>query len=322
MPLPRPMTPCSEIPGAAPARVPLKSAASLIVAVLLAALAGGVASADLQAQSVQFRYQFTEGLDLRYEVIQNTSSALPGGMGSMEQGQTQVMHLRVASVDADGNARVQSTIESVRMELQSPMGNQTFDSEDGVETADPALRPLAAMVGVTSEFELGPDGHLRDSGDMAAVFETMMADFSPQERAMMEDAFSGEALESMFSQSFQVLPAESISVGDAWEDQISIPLPFGTMTSEFVYTLESVEDRGGSRVGMIRITGSMGALEIDPSNAMASMIEFDGGEISGTAEFDVTRGLFIASTVTTSMEMAVMGETMTSVTEVETRLMP
>ncbi len=282
----------------------------------LAILASFVLVAPGTAQTVELRYNFTEGMDLLYETVQETRTLMPQGMGSIEQSQTQRLRMQVLSVDADGNARIRNTVQSVQMQIQSPMGVQSFDSEEG--STDPTFAPLQALIGAETEFVIGADGRLTESGGVEAALEEMMAEMSPEERATFEQTFTPEALENMVAQSFQHMPDGPVSPGESWEGSFDIPFPFGTMVTRFVYTLERVADG----VAHIEVTGSISTVEADEDNPMAGMVDFTGGEITGSTEFDLERGIVIASTNRTEIEMAMMGETLTSVTEIEFRLLP
>jgi hypothetical protein len=287
----------------------------------LVAVAGTLGAADVHAQAVELRYQFTEGMDLRYELVQFSTAPLPG-MGDMTQEQRQIFRQEVLSVDGEGNARIRQTIESVRMEMNTPMGSQSFDSSVDGRPDDPALAPLAALAGSVTEMVLGPDGSLKDAGDLAAWLASLMGDVDPEIRAMVEPMFSEEALEQMISQSVQGLPPRPLAPGESWEQTVSMPLPFGTLSSTTTYTLEGVEVLDGREVATLAMLGTMGELEADPSNPMAGMMSMRGGDISGELRFDLTRGIVLSSSVTTEVRMEMMGQAMTTTSRIEMRLLP
>lgn len=293
----------------------------IVLAMALVAVAGTLGAADVHAQAVEFRYQFNEGMDLRYELVQSTSTPLPG-MGDMSQEQRQVFRQEVLSVDGEGNARIRQTIESVRMEMNTPMGNQSFDSSVDGQPDDPALAPLAALAGSVTEMVLGPDGSVKDVGDMATWLASMMDEVDAETRAMLESMLSEEALEQMISQSVQGLPPRSLAPGESWEQTVSMPLPFGTLSSTTTYTLEGIEVVEGSQVATLAMVGTMGELEVDPSNPMAGMMSMRGGESSGELRFDLTRGVMLSSTLNTGMRMEMMGQPMTTTSRMEMRLLP
>jgi len=300
---------------------PSARAALVLVAVAGGTLLAGLAPVAVEAQAVQLRYQFPEGLDLRYEMVQRSSTSLPGGMGEMVQTMRQGMRMEVVESVAPDGALVRNTVESIRMELVSPMGNQTYDSSEGGTPADPAMRPLAAMVGMSSEAVLSTDGRVLEAGDLSDVLERMGDEVDPEIAAQLEAFMGTEAVENLFAQNFQTLPADAVSPGESWDYSMSLPAPgLGTLETRFVHTLERVEDRGGVQVAHVDISGTLGGLVPDPDSPMAGMMQFEGGDISGRMEFDLTNGRILESVTTTLMRMGVMGQSMESETEVTFRL--
>jgi hypothetical protein len=293
---------------------------ALFAGAALALLAPALTPLAGTAQEVQLRYAFTEGAEHRYEMLQHTTVPIPG-MGVMTQEQRQVLGMRVLSVDAEGNARIRQTIESVRMSMESPMGTQVFDSESS-EVPDPAFAPLGALAGTGSEIVLSPDGTVVDFGDLDAWMETMLEGVDPEVRGMLGDAYSEEALESMVRQSFQALPPGSLRPGESWEYGISIPAAFGSIESTTVYTLRGVETVEGRSVAVFDVTGTLGQLVPEAGNPMAGMVEMRGGDMEGVFRFDLDRGLFLDSEVSTTMEMEIMGQSMSSTTRMQLRLLP
>jgi hypothetical protein len=306
----------------APVRAALRPVTPRLPAlgVAFALVAGAFVPATGSAQQVQLRYQFAEGDEHRYEMIQQTTVPIPG-MGEMVQEQRQILRQQVLSVDADGNARIRQTIESMRMTMDSPMGVQSFDSESG-EVTDPAFAPLAAMVGTGSEITISSAGAVVDFGDLGEWMEELLAGAGPEVQGMMGDALSEEVLESMVRQSFQALPPEGLEPGQSWEFAMSMPAAFGSMESSTVYTLRGVETEEGRSVAVFDVTGTVGQLVPEPGNPMAAMVEMSGGEMEGVFRFDLDRGLFLGSELSTTLEMAVMGQSMASTTWMQLRLLP
>jgi hypothetical protein len=291
------------------------------MAVAAGTLVSGLAPVAAEAQAVELRYQFPQGMDLRYEMVQRSSTSLPGGMGEMVQTMRQGMRMEVVEQVPPDGALVRNTVESIRMELVSPMGNQSYDSAEGETPSDPAMRPLAAMVGMASEAVMSTDGRVLEAGDLSEILERMAEDMDPEAVALLEGTLGAEAVENLFAQNFQSLPAGPVSPGESWDYTISLPAPgLGTLETRFVHTLERVESRGGVQVALVAITGSLGGLVPDPDSPMAGMMQFEGGDISGRMEFDLTNGRILESVTTTLMRMGVMGQSMESETEVTFRL--
>jgi hypothetical protein len=284
-------------------------------------LFGGLTPVAAEAQAVELRYQFPAGMDLRYEMVQRSSTAMPGGMGDMVQTMRQGLRMEVVGQVPPDGARVRNTVESIRMELISPMGNQTFDSSEETAPSDPAMRPLASMVGMSTEAVLSTDGRVLDAGDMSEVLARMGEDVDPQVVAELEAFMGAEAVENFFAQSFQSLPAEPVSPGESWDYALTLPAPgLGTLETRFIHTLERVENRGGVQVAHVAISGTLGGLQPDPDSPMAGMMQFEGGDVDGRMEFDMTNGRVMESVMNTVMRMGVMGQSIASNTEVTLRL--
>jgi len=107
--------------------------------IVAAAMAVGLVAAAPSsfAQEVTLRYGWTKGEETRTRMTQQASTsisatAIPGGPGngSVESSMSQVFRTIVEDVAADGTATLRQVIESVRMELSSPLGKTVTDFDD------------------------------------------------------------------------------------------------------------------------------------------------------------------------------------------------
>lgn len=278
-------------------------------AFFLAIVGLALAPFTAEAQQVELRYQYEEGAELRYEMVSTSTTAMPG-MGDVRQEQRQVIRMDVLSVDGEGNARIRHTVESIRLDMVTPMGTQSYDSESGEAPTDPAMAPLAAMAGSSSEVVVGPDGSLVDAGDLQSWIEQLLEGLDAETRAQVGEFLDAEALESMMEQSFQALPPSRMAPGETWELDFSMPMPFGTLSAALVHTLDAVETREGREVALFTMTGTLGDFEPEPGNPMAGMLGIGGGDLSGRMEFDLTSGMLLVSESTTTLRMDAMGQTL------------
>ncbi len=288
-------------------RVPAPGASFARGAFFLAIVGLALAPLTAEAQQVELRYQYEEGAELRYEMVSTSTTGMPG-MGDVRQEQRQVIRMNVLSVDGEGNARIRHTVESIRLDMVTPMGTQSYDSESGNAPTDPAMAPLAAMAGISSEVVIRPDGSLVDAGDLQSWIEQMLQGLDAEARAQVEGLLDAEALEGMMEQSFQALPPSRMAVGDTWEQSFSMPMPFGTLSAALVHTLDAVETREGREVALFTMTGTLGDFEPEPGNPMAGMLGIGGGDLSGRMEFDLTSGMLLVSESTTTLRMDAMGQ--------------
>jgi len=107
--------------------------------IVAAAVAVGLVGAATSsfAQEVTLRYGWTKGEETRTRMTQQASTsisatAIPGGPGngSVESSMSQVFRTIVEDVATDGTATLRPVIESVRMELSSPLGKTVTDFDD------------------------------------------------------------------------------------------------------------------------------------------------------------------------------------------------
>jgi len=293
----------------------------LLLATLAAALLLPPMQADLAGQEVTLRYGFTEGMELRYELVQSSTTQVPG-MGPLTQEQRQTLKIEVLDVDGEGNAKIRQSVERIQLEMATPMGPQSWDSADSAAPPSPEFAGLAALIGPGPIVTVRRDGSLADAGDMDEWLRSMVEESDPEMQAMLEQLMSPETIEGMIAQSFQPLGPAAISIGDSWDHTVEVPLPFGRMVSTTVYTLDEVASVEGRRVARLALSGRVGELIPEEGDPMAAMIQLEGGDISGDAEFDVDRGVFLSTRIETDMNMAAMGQSIVVTSRVELRLLP
>lgn len=286
------------------------STAALLALVVLAGAVPG------HAQEVQLRWQFQEGEELTYR--QTQTSHTTGAMGDVTQTQETVMRQDILRVAGDGAADLRVTYEAIRTVQEGPMGRQEFDSRTDDEPDEPGAAIMARLVGTTFEMTMGPGGEIRAVSGLAEVLETMLeaatAEAPPQAagqvRDMLEGMFGEERMEAMMQQGMHVLPADAVAPGAEWSHDLELTLPIGIASSTYTYRLDDVVEEGGRTIAKLGLTGTLGAIEPPPDNPMAGMLEVSGGDISGTVDFDVDRGVMLRASTSTVMSMSTMGRDM------------
>ena len=114
------------------------------------------------------------------------------GNGSVESSMSQVFRTIVEDVAADGTATLRQVIESVRMELNSPLGRTVFDSAS--KDSDPTATPLSqtmsaaysAMIGQPLTMVVSPRGTVQKIEGMARLMERVL-NAQPQDRIAPRD---------------------------------------------------------------------------------------------------------------------------------------
>jgi Family of unknown function (DUF6263) len=151
--------------------------ASCIVVLVMAVIA-----CPAFAQDVTLRYRWMKGDKLRYRFTQQTSTTTTGvpGIGDMtsEQTATQTFSIAVEDVATDGSAGLRQVFEAVRIEVNTPMGKMTFDSENkDTATDDPFGKFLrgvmSAFIGESVTMRSLPNGVVERVEGMTRILDKM-----------------------------------------------------------------------------------------------------------------------------------------------------
>ncbi len=143
-------------------RIPSMRWAVILLAILASA-------APAHAQGVALRYRWTKGESLTYRMGQQTVTTVTGmpGIGEvkLEQNMSQVLRITAEDVAADGTATLRQTFESVKMEMNGPMGRVSYDTAAPSSIANPMVQAmrqiLTGMVGASITIVQAPDGSVR-----------------------------------------------------------------------------------------------------------------------------------------------------------------
>ena len=261
------------------------------------------------AQKIALRWKYEQGSELVYRATnhQEIDMAAMGGTAVSEQIQT--VRWRVVEVAPNGDATIRMTTERVQIDVQGMAGNVKYDSESGEAPADPQTRALAAMAGVSYTMGVGPDGSGKAMQGLDELREKMFASFPPEQVAMLQsmggELFSDESMTRMAQQSVQLFPEEPVGPSDTWKSSFRTSIPMiGSMTTNMTFTVMGIERRDGRTVAKISAAGE---LEFGNDSATPLPMTFDLGatKINGSIDFDADRGVTLASTVSTAMQMEV-----------------
>jgi uncharacterized protein DUF6263 len=273
------------------------------------------------AQDVTLRYRWTKGDKVRYRFTQQISTATTGvpGFGDMtsDQTTTQTFSIVVDDVAADGSVILRQVFESVRIEVNTPMGKLAFDSDNkDAATGDPFGKFLAgvmpAMIGESVRMRMLPNGAVQSVEGMTKILDKMAAGL-PQDRTasaafgMLKNGLSDEAMSGVLSQGFAQLPDQSVKIGDTWTRQFDVNNPLmGNGTISTTFTLEGVEKAGALSLARIAST-SMTKQTTAPAPVLGPLnVQLGDGSGEGEQLFDATKGRLQRSTqrMTTPMTMS------------------
>jgi hypothetical protein len=267
--------------------------------------------AAIAAQAPALRYRWTKGETLRYRINQETEVVMSGlpGMGDMTvtNSMAQVYSMTVDDVAADGTATIKSKIDSVRMDMGTPMGNMTYDSTSTTAPSDPTMAMMAkmmgGMIGETLTVVMAPDGNLKSilGADvmMAKVKKNMPPDAA--NAGVDVDSMLGEAaLRASYAQSFGILPAANVNTGESWSNVVKVPNPMGELTISRTFTLrgtETVNNRQLTKIGVaVQVKGGAGGM-----GPMSTQVGSGTGD--GEALFDQKLGRLQRASIRQSVPM-------------------
>jgi hypothetical protein len=106
-----------------------------------------------------------------------------------------------------------------------------------------------------------------------------------------------EGLKKMMSQNSFYLPESAVKVGDTWNNESTIDLPFGTMKALQTYTY-----RGPNSAGLHAIDIAMD-MTITPKEGQAIQMTLKDAKSKGAMQFDQSLGQITTSEITQDMQM-------------------
>ena len=215
------------------------------------------------AQSVTLRYRWAKGDTLTYRVVMQTTSVVSGmpGMGEMkiDQGLTQVIKMTAVEVAADGSATLRETFESMKMEMDGPMGHISYDTAAPGSPSNPMVQALRqtldAIVGGAITIVQAPDGTIQKVEGASKILEQITKNTQNDPAAAMASqglkaAFSDVALQTTLEQSYPKLPSNAVKPGDTWPGQTAMGNELiGRVVGDVKFTLKAMENAGATDAG-------------------------------------------------------------------------
>jgi hypothetical protein len=280
-------------------------------AVILLALLASAAPAH--AQGVTLRYRWTKGESLTYRMVQQTVSTITGMPGmtevKLEQTMSQVLKITAEDVAADGTATLRQTFESVKMEMNGPMGRVSYDTAAPSSIANPMVQAmrqiLTGMVGAPITIVQAPDGSVRKVEGATKMMDqiTKGAASDPVAAAAAESmrvALSDEALQATLEQSFSKLPAAAVQPGETWQARLAMGNEtIGRVTGDVKFTLKAVEGAGDAATAQIAVELTVKQDVAPPPAANGMTVKMAEGKGTGDIAFDLAKGRIVKSSMKT-----------------------
>lgn len=275
--------------------------------VVLAAFAVVAGAPAAFAQEIKLAYKWTAGETIRYRMLQQTTSTisgLPGGSPdvNVEQLTDQVFRTTVESVAPDGTTVLREVIESMRMNVASPMGKIAFDSASkAAPSANPAEAAMAnvfsALIGESFLVTLSATGVVQKVEGFSRVIDNILKKMPPGAAGPMFEGMKAglndDAIKNMFAQSFAQFPDRAVKPGDTWENTLTVPNPvLGAILTTSTSRLAAVDQTGGAQIATIATALK---IERDPAAApvagpMGMKTDLQPSSGDGELLFDVAKG--------------------------------
>ncbi len=240
----------------------------------------GPASVGFAQQKYHLQYQFTPGEILRYEVTnKSTYSAQTDTFSETSSNVSHVKkHFRVVSVDADGSAVLESTIDQVKQSVSFNGGEATIFDSTSEKSVPKPFQQIAKSVGK-------PLGRLRFSstGKLLAM--------SRIQTASGTQADAAEAQRSA-QQGFLIqFPDAPLQVGDVWKERMQVPVRVGKQLTKPFEILRTYQ-LAGVKEGLAEIQLKTSILT--PMNAPQEKVQLMQRPLKGTILFDIRRGRIVS----------------------------
>ena len=274
-------------------------------------------------QDVMLQYRWTKGEAIRYRIAQVSATTISGlpGMSEMtiDQSTTQVLRTIAEDIGPNGTTMLRQVVESIKMDMSSPMFTTSFDSAKPDAGADPMnamlKTVLTPMVGATFTMTMAPTGEVQKVEGLSALAAKVFTSVAQDPAAAgvldgLKANLSDEAMQAMLTQTFAQFPPRPLKLGDTWNSQVAAANPMlGTLVTSVSSTLKAVEGPGSSRIARIAtsLTIKQDATKPVPTNPMGMTMQI--GEATGDGEqfFATGSGRFQRSTTTVTLPMTMSG---------------
>jgi Family of unknown function (DUF6263) len=260
----------------------------LVVQNILSAVGNG-------AWAETLRWKFTPGTTLHYRMEQKNVTEVKAPGHDIKTTVTQVTETtwKVRSVDKDGKAAMEQTIDRIRMKIESPLAKPVeYDTARDVKpsglVAATLIPTLKAIVGGTFHYNMTPRGEVSDLQLPDGLLQTLR-DASPNGEG--SSMFSEESLKSLILDVSLVLPENDLVKGASWSRRSKLAAALGTEVRDKTYTYEGRDDSANTeKIGVSVIVG----LETPPNSSVS--VEVRDQKDKGAYHFDNSAGRVTAAT--------------------------
>lgn len=250
----------------------------LWLALCLTSISGLLADED-EAVRLAYKFQPSESLHLEYKQDMTMDIRHPDFKRKMVSQVISNKHLRIISVDANGNTLVEPVIDRTRMtSKQDDDPESKFDSADGADSCPAEYRPLLATVGKPMvRIKFAPTGKLLHADSL--IGDTKIA-----------DDFKKDPMLNFLI----VFPDQPVRVGDTWKDEF-----------EAIAQLDKTLKQGVKlrrEYRLLKLNGSQAEIELKtacltPLRDPMIEMQISGRLLSGKIVFDHQLGQIVSRDV-------------------------
>ncbi len=241
-----------------------------------------------QEEGISLRYKFQEGQVVRYSVVMNDDYKIHVGVTSEEpySHQQSKKSYRVKSVNPDGSAVLELTIEEIQLEILQNGEKMNFDSRAKKQDETPVVfQPLGSMIGKPHlQLTVSPRGEV-------SKFTPLIGKNSAPEDP------SAAAFDVLIG-----LPEKSVKVGETWKEDLTVNIGVAgapqlqkPVRMQRLYTLKSFEQNQATIEIKTRILTSL--------NEAEEQMQLLRRQPNGTVVIDTSRGLLVSKVLTQDNEV-------------------
>ena len=268
----------------------------------ICAIALGLSSIGHDVRAETLRWKFSPGATLHYRMEQKNVTAVKAPGHDIKTTVTQVTETTwtVRSVDKDGTAAMEQTIDRIRMKIESPLGkpveyDTARDTKPGGLVAATLVPTLKAIVGGTFRYSITTRGEVSALQLPENLLQTLSDAGKTGQGTSM---FSEEGLKSMILDMALVLPENDLARGESWSRRGKLAAPLGTEVRDKTYTYEGRDEP--SNADRIAVSVSVG-LETAPNSTIS--IQVRDQKDKGLYHFDNSAGRVVDATRTQSIRV-------------------
>jgi hypothetical protein len=278
---------------------------SPVARLTLAALVLALAAPSTKADEL-LRFKFKAGQSVRYEFVQAMKMNLEAAGRNSETEMTQTMEMtwKIKSVDDQGTATIEQTIDRIAANIVGPGANISYDSakKDTAKQENPQAQQLVKLFGILLGAQITQE--LTALGEVKNV--KLPEGLSDKLREVVAAGgagnamFSEDSIKNMSLQSGLKLPSTPIAQGKAWENIVEIPAPpLGAIKTVNSYTLKSTSSEGSHEIAVD------GKMTLEKNQEVGAEIALDSEPITGVIHFDGKNGNIADSKVDQKFKMTV-----------------